>query len=112
MVSETARISAIIRYCERVEEAIERFGKDIEDFLDDAHYQTSCSFCIDQIGENIKNLSEELKSKHPEIGWKDLAGMRDVIAHGYHRIDLEEVWITMTEELPILKEVCKRILNE
>jgi len=92
MVSDAKRIGAIIHYCETIEEAIERFGKDIEDFMDDKHYQTSCSFCIGQIGENIKELSNEIKQKHPEVDWKGLTGMRDIIAHGYHRIDLEEVW--------------------
>ena len=107
MATELNRIDAIIRYCEIIEEAIERFGGDIEDFTDDAHYQTSCSFCIDQIGENIKNLSVTLKEKYPEIDWKGLMGMRDVIAHGYHRIDPEEVWVTLTEEIPVLKEVAE-----
>ena len=112
MVSEINRIDAIIRYCEIIEEARDRFGKDIEDFMDDVHYQTSCSFCMDQIGENIKELSSESKNKYPEIDWKGLKGMRDIIAHGYHRIDLDEVWITITEEIPALKEACKKILNE
>jgi len=112
MDSDIKRIRAIIRYCEIIREAIERFGSDVEDFVDDKHYQTSCSFCIDQIGENIKKLSSELRNKYSETDWKGLMGMRDVIAHGYHRIDLEEVWITMTEEIPMLKEVCERILNE
>jgi uncharacterized protein with HEPN domain len=112
MDSDIKLIHAIIRYCETIEEAMERFGNDIDDFLDDKHYQASCSFCIDQIGENIKKLSSELRNKHPETDWKGLMGMRDVIAHGYHKIDLEELWITMTEEIPALKVVCGSILNE
>ena len=112
MASDVNRLDAIIQYCEIIEEATERFGKDIEDFMEDKHYQTSCSFCIGQIGENIKGLSSKLKETHPEVDWKGFMGMRDIIAHGYHRIDLEEVWITVTEELSALKETCKRILNE
>jgi len=65
-----------------------------------------------QAGENIKKLSPKLKKKHPEIDWKGLTGMRDIIVHGYHRVDLEEVRITIKEEIPVLKEVCKKIMNK
>jgi len=51
MPNDGNRIDAIVRYCVMIEEARERFGNRFEDFRKDGHYQTSCSFCIDQIGE-------------------------------------------------------------
>lgn len=44
------------------------------------------------IGEAAKNLSEEFTSLHPEINWHGMAGFRDVLAHRYFGVDLEQVW--------------------
>lgn len=44
------------------------------------------------IGEATKNLSEEFTSLHPEINWHGMAGFRDVLAHRYFGVDLEQVW--------------------
>ena len=111
-MDEKTRIRTIIMYCENIEDNINRFGNNMEDFLDDPAYQQSCSFCVTQIGENIKPIISELNGKCKEIQWKDIAGMRDVISHGYHNIDLDRIWIFITEEVPVLKETCKRILYD
>ncbi|MDR2866941.1 MAG: DUF86 domain-containing protein [Methanomassiliicoccaceae archaeon] len=69
------------------------------------------SFCLSQIGETVKDLSEEFIMKYPEITWKEVAGMRGVINHGYHKIEIGDVWITVTEDVPVLKAVCEKILD-
>ncbi|MDR0508760.1 MAG: DUF86 domain-containing protein [Candidatus Methanoplasma sp.] len=43
---------------------------------------------------------------------REFSGMRDIIAHGYHKIDLEILWLTITKDIPALKATCERILNE
>jgi uncharacterized protein with HEPN domain len=112
MPDDNNRIEAIIKYCVTIEEAMERFGNKLEDFKKDRHYQTSCSFCIDQIGENIKQIPADLTKEYKEIDRKGLKGMRDIISHGYHGIDLEEMWTTMTKEITPLKEACEKIRKE
>ncbi|GAB4133435.1 MAG: DUF86 domain-containing protein [Cyanobacteria bacterium J069] len=54
------------------------------------------------IGEATKRLSSSFKASHPEIPWKRIAGMRDVITHDYDEVDLEEVWTVLQENLPQL----------
>ena len=56
------------------------------------------------IGEAVKNLPEEFKIDHPEISWKDIAGMRDVLIHTYFGIDLDLTWETIDQDIPKLKE--------
>jgi len=46
---------------------------------------------IEIIGEATKRLSEDFRNSHPEIPWRSMAGMRDVVIHGYDHVDLEEV---------------------
>jgi uncharacterized protein with HEPN domain len=43
------------------------------------------------IGEGVKLLSEDTKSRRPEIPWRRIAGLRDVLAHEYYRVDMAEV---------------------
>jgi len=57
---------------------------------------------ITVIGEATKRLSEEFRKNHPEISWKQMAGMRDVIVHDYDEIDLDLVWDTSIKFIPIL----------
>ncbi|MBU2640121.1 MAG: DUF86 domain-containing protein, partial [Nanoarchaeota archaeon] len=52
------------------------------------------------------------RKKYTEIKWKDIAGMRDKITHHYFGINLETVWKTIKEDLPILKKQIKDILEK
>jgi uncharacterized protein with HEPN domain len=54
------------------------------------------------IGEATKRLSEEFRVNHPEISWKQMAGMRDVIVHDYGEVDLDVIWDTATKSIPAL----------
>lgn len=64
------------------------------------------------IGEATKRLDNTIKETYPEIPWRKIAGFRDVLIHDYLRIDLEEVWLIVVEDLPELKKnITKIIIN-
>lgn len=67
---------------------------------------------IEIIGEATRRLSGELRKKYPHIPWDDIAGMRDKLIHDYFGVDLDKVWLTATEDLPVLKEQVAVILAE
>lgn len=52
------------------------------------------------IGEAAKNIPEEIKEKHPEIPWKKMYGLRNLIAHEYFGIDYEMIWEISKHNLP------------
>lgn len=54
------------------------------------------------IGEAAKRLSHDFRNAHPEIAWRDMAGMRDKLIHAYDAVDLEQVWRTVRADLPEL----------
>lgn len=64
------------------------------------------------IGEAAKMVSPELCAEHPEIPWREAAGMRDKIVHHYFGVDYEAVFLTLRDDLPILKQEILSILNE
>jgi len=64
-------------------------GIDKREFEGDQQLTSAVSFQISILGEAVKRLSVDLKSRHPEIAWRKIAGMRDRLIHGYDDIDLK-----------------------
>jgi uncharacterized protein with HEPN domain len=58
---------------------------------------------IEILGEAVKKIPEDIRSLYPQIPWKAIAGMRDVLVHEYWGIDLNVVWATVEEGIPPLK---------
>jgi len=57
---------------------------------------------LEIIGEATKHLSESFRKSHPDVPWKMMAGMRDILIHAYHEADLNIIWKTVKEFLPDL----------
>ncbi|MEO1621587.1 MAG: DUF86 domain-containing protein [Cyanobacteria bacterium J06632_3] len=57
------------------------------------------------IGEATKRLSETYRSEHPELPWRAMAGMRDVMAHQYDKININTLWDVVSSEIPKLVEL-------
>ena len=80
-------------------------------FLDDEKLKRAISMTIINIGELIKTITDELRQEHPEVPWKAAAGMRDIAAHRYQTLRMEDVYNTATADLPYLKEQLQKILG-
>ena len=84
---------------------IERFthgGK--ERFLEDELVQDAVLRNFEVIGEAAKRLDEVYRASHPEIPWRAIAGLRDVLIHQYEGVELERVWAIVEKDLPGLKQ--------
>jgi uncharacterized protein with HEPN domain len=66
---------------------------------------------LEIIGEAVKNLSEPLKSSHPNVPWKRIAGMRDKMIHEYFGVNLQLVWEVVEKDFPNLNSAVKSILQ-
>ena len=66
---------------------------------------------LEIIGEAAKNIPAQIKEKHPEVEWRKITGLRDILAHEYFGIDLEVVWDIVKNKLPILRTQVGRILK-
>jgi uncharacterized protein with HEPN domain len=93
---------------------IEKYKKDCtkQKFMHDVQLQDSIIRRIAIIGEAVKNIPGEIKNKYPEIAWKEIAGMRDILTHEYFGIDLELTWETVKKDIPKLKKQLITILKE
>jgi len=62
------------------------------------------------IGEAVKRIPEFLKEECPDIPWRRIAGLRDVLIHQYMKVDLEAVWAIVRDDLPEFKRAVGEIL--
>ena len=105
------RVLKIRDYCLSIQDTMSRFGVSLEGFLSDSDYQQSIAFSVLQIGELTSGLSEEYRSATKEqIQWPHIRGLRNIIVHDYGKIQLDQVWQIITEDIPVLKTFCNEQL--
>ena len=87
-------------------------GLSFENFVNDPVLERAFVRSLEIIGEAVKKLPLYLKNQYPEIPWKKIAGMRDVLIHGYFGVDYRIVWETVQKEVPLLKVQVQKILRK
>jgi len=107
-MADAAPIDSLLDIIELIE-WIERqtAGLTREAFLVDADVQDATAYRLLAIGEAAKYLDDELKSRHPHIPWRQILGMRNILAHEYFTRESEIIWETLTAGLPELAAVCR-----
>ena len=64
------------------------------------------------IGESTRHVPQEVKDRHPDVPWRKMQALRNVIVHEYERLDLGIVWGIVQDDLPPLVPLLERILDE
>jgi len=64
------------------------------------------------IGEAAKNIPKNIKDRHKELPWREMARMRDKISHFYFGVDYKIVWEVVSKRLPEIKPTVQKILEE
>ncbi len=86
-------------------------GVDKAQFSNSSLIQSAVIRQIEIIGEATKRISENFKSKHPEIPWKKIAGMRDILIYAYDHVDIDEVWNAAETSIPDLVKQIEPLIN-
>lgn len=74
----------------------------MEQFLDDEKTVSAVLHQLMVLGQATKRVSDEYRTAHTDLPWRQIAGTRDRLIHGYDLVDLEIVWRTVTDDLPPL----------
>lgn len=102
----------IVNYCDQIEETILRFGNSYDVFSNDAIYRNAAAMCVLQIGELAGKLTDDLRNEHSGAPWRQIKGMRNIVAHSYGTVDPETTWEILVEDIPALKVYCTGIIEE
>jgi len=103
------RLIAIKWYARQIIE----FNKDrtFDDFVNDNRTNFASVFAIEQMSENSKYISDEIKERHDEIPWRELRGLRNRITHDYDNIRMDIVWGVVCDDLPDMIDKIDEILE-
>ena len=86
-------------------------GFTCETFIHDEKTKRAACMTLINIGEMTKLLSDKLKQDNASIPWRSIAGLRDVTAHGYQTLRMEDIWETVTVDVPALQKQIETLLG-
>ena len=92
---------------------IEKYTESInfEEFRNSELIQDGVVRNLEIIGEAVKNIPEDIKRNNPDVEWRKIAGLRDILVHAYFGIDVEVVWDIVKNKVPELKGKIEKILS-
>jgi len=96
--------------CERVLRYTD--GMSAEEFARDQLIRDAVLRNLFIIGEAAKKIPQQVRIRHPEVEWKAMAGLRDVLAHAYFALDDATLWDIIDNEVPELLRHVRIILQE
>ena len=83
----------------------------LSDFMHDEILKRALGMTAINVGELVKAVTDELRNRYKEFPWKAVAGMRDITAHRYQTLRMEDVYYTVKDEYPALKDKLEKILG-
>ena len=86
-------------------------GIDLETFVGNTQLQDAVIRRVEIIGEAARRVSEETRTAHPGLPWRQMIGMRNQVIHMYDGVDVAVVYDTVREDLPALLEALARIVG-
>lgn len=87
-------------------------GLSKEQFFNNTLVQDGVEKRLENIGEAVSNLSVEFTEKYPQIEWRKISGVRNVLIHEYFGIDLSLIWVIAEQDIPPLKKFIEKVLTE
>ena len=103
----------ITKVLEEAKMAIQILGDcSLEEFMDNEILKRAIGMTIINIGELVKNLTDDFRVTYNSIPWKEISGFRDIAAHKYKTLDMKIVYNTVKFDIVELKKNIDNILNE
>jgi len=87
-------------------------GKTLEKLLADWQATAALERFIEIVGESVKRLPLDLRSRYPSVPWKEIAGTRDHLSHGYDDVDYQVLWDAVQKDVPALLATVEQMLKD
>lgn len=79
-----------------------------DDLDNNSMFCSALAYAVQQIGEAAANTSDEARARVPGLPWGQIVAMRHILVHVYWGVDRNRLWVTVTEDLPVLIELLER----
>lgn len=86
-------------------------GYDMAAFLEDEMVKRAVCMTVINVGELIKNLDMDFRAANPDVPWRDMAGFRDIAAHKYQTLRMEDVYVTVADEFATIAEDIQKMCD-
>jgi len=86
--------------------------KTLEQLLVDWQATAALERFIEIVGEGVKRLPAEVRSRYPAVPWKEIAGTRDHLSHGYDDVDHQVLWAAVQQDLPVVLATIEVMLKD
>jgi uncharacterized protein with HEPN domain len=100
----------ILECIDQIEIYLDNVGE--EEFYQNSEKQDSVLRRLEIIGEAVKQIPEDIRSKYKVVPWRKVAGLRDVLIHQYFGVTMSMVWVITQEEIPELKSNIQQIIRD
>ncbi len=87
-------------------------GMERDGFIGDVKTRAAVAMYLTVIGEAVRSVPEEVKSKYSSVPWPKMQGLRNIIAHEYARVDFDTIWNIVEQDLPPLPAQLNTILED
>ncbi len=105
-----AYFNDIVESCDRILGNAEHMT--LDDFRADLNMQDVFARRFEIIGEAVKQIPSSVRDAYPDIAWRDAAGFRDVIAHDYVDIEIDQLYTTAVHDVPVLRAQIASVLAD
>jgi uncharacterized protein with HEPN domain len=107
--SQLVRLRDVLGEIDAVSEMVS--GVDFGVYRQDHKLRRAVERCIEIISEASRHIPRELKAKHPEQPWHEIAAIGNLLRHHYHRVDDFIIWKIATRSLPILRPIIAAMIE-
>lgn len=87
-------------------------GRTLETLLSDWQATAAMERFIEIVSEAVKRLPLDLRARYPAVPWKEIAGTRDHLSHGYDDVDYQVLWDAVQNDVPVLLTTVEQMLGE
>lgn len=110
---ELRRLYHMLQYCRRIDFTLLALRNDEREFMYPQNFAQRDAVCfyLFQIGELARVVGDDFKSLNPQIPWKAMRGLRNIVAHDYGNVDFPTIWDTALNDIPRLEVALHAILD-